>query len=162
MHMPLLLLSLMGFKSSKGILIWINLGIAFVGGCACASRKWVTPHCDWAIGYAYAFTAIKPDGSIRTWGDPSYGGAYASGGYNLALGKPATQSSIYPHRWINLNITFVSGYVFAYILYVTPRILHVTPCRNWAIGFKSSKGFTGWINFDWLCSRWQHWWWILK
>jgi hypothetical protein len=31
---------------------------------------------------------------------------------------------------INLNITFVSGYVFACILYVTPRILHVTPCRN--------------------------------
>jgi hypothetical protein len=29
---------------------------------------------------------------IRTWGDPSYGGIYASG-YNLALGKPATQSS---------------------------------------------------------------------
>jgi hypothetical protein len=42
----------------------------------------------------FAFTAVRPDGSIRTWGDPSYGGAYASGGYNLALGKPATQSSI--------------------------------------------------------------------
>jgi hypothetical protein len=41
---------------------------------------------------AYAFSAVKPDGSIRTWGDPSYGGIYASG-YNLALGKPATQSS---------------------------------------------------------------------
>jgi hypothetical protein len=40
---------------------------------------------------AYAFSAVKPDGSIRTWGDPSYGGIYASG-YNLALGKPATQS----------------------------------------------------------------------
>jgi hypothetical protein len=53
---------------------------------------------------AYAFTAIKPDGSIRTWGDPRYGGAYAYG-YNLALGKPATQSSIYPHR-----IHAVAGY----------------------------------------------------
>ena len=41
---------------------------------------------------AYAFSAVKPDGSIRTWGDPSYGGIYTSG-YNLALGKPATQSS---------------------------------------------------------------------
>ncbi|CAB5498682.1 hypothetical protein AZO1586I_373, partial [Bathymodiolus thermophilus thioautotrophic gill symbiont] len=53
---------------------------------------------------AYTFTAVKPDGSIRTWGDPRYGGAYAYG-YNLALGKPATQSSIYPHR-----IHAVAGY----------------------------------------------------
>jgi hypothetical protein len=45
---------------------------------------------------AYAFTAVKPDGSIRTWGDSGYGGAYASG-YNLALGKPATESSTYPY-----------------------------------------------------------------
>ena len=45
---------------------------------------------------AYTFTAVKPDGSIRTWGDPRYGGAYASG-YNLALGKPATESSTYPY-----------------------------------------------------------------
>ncbi len=44
----------------------------------------------------YAFTAVKPDGSIRTWGDLGYGGAYASG-YNLALGKPATESSTYPY-----------------------------------------------------------------
>ncbi|CAC9435942.1 putative lipoprotein [uncultured Gammaproteobacteria bacterium] len=43
---------------------------------------------------AYAFTAVKPDGSIRTWGDSGYGGAYASD-YNLALGKPATESSTY-------------------------------------------------------------------
>jgi hypothetical protein len=47
---------------------------------------------------------FQPDGSIRTWGDPRYGGAYAYG-YNLALGKPATQSSIYPHR-----IHAVAGY----------------------------------------------------
>ncbi|VVM24287.1 hypothetical protein BSPWISOXPB_5012 [uncultured Gammaproteobacteria bacterium] len=52
----------------------------------------------------FAFTAVKPDGSIRTWGDPGYGGAYASG-YNLALEKPATQSSTYPHR-----IIAVAGY----------------------------------------------------
>jgi hypothetical protein len=45
---------------------------------------------------AFAFTAVKPDGSIRTWGDLGYGGAYASG-YNLALGKPATESSTYPY-----------------------------------------------------------------
>jgi hypothetical protein len=45
---------------------------------------------------AYTFTAVKPDGSIRTWGDLSYGGAYASS-YNLALGKPATESSAYPY-----------------------------------------------------------------
>jgi hypothetical protein len=25
----------------------------------------------------FAFTAVRPDGSIRTWGDPSYGGAYS-------------------------------------------------------------------------------------
>ena len=44
----------------------------------------------------YAFSAVKPDGSIGTWGDPDCGGAYASvSGYNLALGKPATQSSNY-------------------------------------------------------------------
>jgi hypothetical protein len=43
-----------------------------------------------------AFTAVKSDGSIRTWGNPDYGGAYASG-YNLALGKPATESSTYPY-----------------------------------------------------------------
>ncbi|CAC9510629.1 putative lipoprotein [uncultured Gammaproteobacteria bacterium] len=43
-----------------------------------------------------AFTAIKADGSIRTWGNPKYGGAYATG-YNLALGKPATESSTYPY-----------------------------------------------------------------
>jgi hypothetical protein len=36
--------------------------------------------------------AVKPDGSIRTWGEASYGGAYASD-YNLALDKPATESS---------------------------------------------------------------------
>jgi hypothetical protein len=35
---------------------------------------------------------VKPDGSIRTWGEASYGGAYASD-YNLALDKPATESS---------------------------------------------------------------------
>ncbi|CAC9548612.1 putative lipoprotein [uncultured Gammaproteobacteria bacterium] len=46
----------------------------------------------------YAFSAVKPDGSIRTWGDPDCGGAYASvSGYNLALGKPATESSTYPY-----------------------------------------------------------------
>ncbi len=45
---------------------------------------------------AYTFTAVKPDGSIRTWGDAGYGGAYASS-YNLALGKPATESSTYPY-----------------------------------------------------------------
>jgi hypothetical protein len=43
-------------------------------------------------------------GSIRTWGNPDFGGAYASD-HNLALGKPATQSSIYPHR-----IRAVAGY----------------------------------------------------
>ena len=43
-----------------------------------------------------AFTAVKADGSIRTWGNPEYGGAYATG-YNLALGKPATESSTYPY-----------------------------------------------------------------
>jgi site-specific DNA-adenine methylase len=48
----------------------------------------------------FAFVAVKPDGSIRTWGDPSYGGAYASG-YNLALGKPATQSSTFLYHSIN-------------------------------------------------------------
>ncbi|VVH50443.1 ClpB protein [uncultured Gammaproteobacteria bacterium] len=52
----------------------------------------------------FAFVAVKSDGSIRTWGDSGYGGTYASG-YNLALGKPATQSSIYPHR-----IHAVAGY----------------------------------------------------
>jgi hypothetical protein len=41
-------------------------------------------------------TAVKADGSIRTWGNPEYGGAYATG-YNLALGKPATESSTYPY-----------------------------------------------------------------
>ncbi|SSC10332.1 discoidin domain-containing protein [thiotrophic endosymbiont of Bathymodiolus puteoserpentis (Logatchev)] len=40
----------------------------------------------------FAFSAVKPDGSIRTWGEASYGGAYASD-YNLALDKPATESS---------------------------------------------------------------------
>ncbi len=43
---------------------------------------------------AFAFSAVKPDGSIRAWGDLGYGGAYVSG-HNLALGKPATQSSTY-------------------------------------------------------------------
>ena len=53
---------------------------------------------------ASVFSAVKPDGSIRTWGNPDFGGAYASD-HNLALGKPATQSSIYPHR-----IRAVAGY----------------------------------------------------
>jgi len=53
---------------------------------------------------AYTFTAVKPDGSIRTWGDPRYGGAYASG-YNLALGKPATESSTYTY-----SIPVAAGY----------------------------------------------------
>ena len=53
---------------------------------------------------AFAFTAVKPDGSVTTWGNPDFGGTYASG-HNLALGKPATQSSIYPHR-----IHAVAGY----------------------------------------------------
>ncbi|VVM22838.1 hypothetical protein BSPWISOXPB_3022, partial [uncultured Gammaproteobacteria bacterium] len=62
---------------------------------------------------AYAFSAVKPDGSIRTWGDPSYGGIYTSG-YNLALGKPATQSSnsnemiIMPHKQLTATL-MVSG-----------------------------------------------------
>ncbi|CAC9491816.1 hypothetical protein [uncultured Gammaproteobacteria bacterium] len=54
---------------------------------------------------AYSFTAVKPDGSIRTWGDPSYGGTYVFG-YNLALGKPATQSSTY----LYYSIDPVAGY----------------------------------------------------
>ena len=53
---------------------------------------------------ASVFSAVKPDGSIRTWGNPDFGGAYASD-HNLALGKPATQSSIYPH-----HIIAVAGY----------------------------------------------------
>jgi hypothetical protein len=56
--------------------------------------------------------SVKPDGSIRTWGDLSYGGAYASS-YNLALGKPATESSI----------AFVGGCVCGFILYLIPRII---------------------------------------
>ncbi|VVM21571.1 hypothetical protein BSPWISOXPB_5827 [uncultured Gammaproteobacteria bacterium] len=55
---------------------------------------------------AYAFSAVKPDGSIRTWGDLDCGGAYASAsGYNLALGKPATQSSTYIY-----SIPVAAGY----------------------------------------------------
>jgi hypothetical protein len=57
-----------------------------------------------------AFTAIKADGSIRTWGNPKYGGAYATG-YNLALGKPATESSTYTYsipyshcQWVHLRL----------------------------------------------------------
>jgi hypothetical protein len=42
-----------------------------------------------ALRAAKAFTAVKPDGSIRTWGDSGHGGAYASD-YNLALGKGST------------------------------------------------------------------------
>ncbi|CAC9544075.1 hypothetical protein [uncultured Gammaproteobacteria bacterium] len=53
---------------------------------------------------AFAFTAIEPDGTIRTWGNPDYEGAYASG-YNLALGKPATESSTYPYE-----VLTVAGY----------------------------------------------------
>ena len=53
---------------------------------------------------AFAFTAVKPDGSIRTWGSPDYGGAHASG-YNLALGKPATESSTYTY-----SIPVAAGY----------------------------------------------------
>jgi hypothetical protein len=50
--------------------------------------------------------AVKPDGSIRTWGDLDCGGAYASAsGYNLALGKPATQSSTYIY-----SIPVAAGY----------------------------------------------------
>jgi hypothetical protein len=41
---------------------------------------------------------------LETWGNPDFGGAYASD-HNLALGKPATQSSIYPH-----HIIAVAGY----------------------------------------------------
>ena len=53
---------------------------------------------------AFAFTAVKPDGSIRTWGSPDYGGTHASG-YNLALGKPATESSTYTY-----SIPVAAGY----------------------------------------------------
>ncbi|VVH64055.1 hypothetical protein BSPWISOX_2548 [uncultured Gammaproteobacteria bacterium] len=52
----------------------------------------------------FAFAAVKSDGSIRTWGDPSFRGANAFG-YNLALGKPATQSSTYTY-----SIPVVAGY----------------------------------------------------
>jgi hypothetical protein len=51
-----------------------------------------------------AFVAVKSDGSIRTWGDPSFGGANAFG-YNLAFGKPAMQSSTYTY-----SIPVVAGY----------------------------------------------------
>ncbi len=54
---------------------------------------------------AYSFTAVKPDGSIRTWGDSNYGGTYVFG-YNLALGKPATQSNTYRYY----SIYPVAGY----------------------------------------------------
>ncbi len=57
---------------------------------------------------AFAFSAVKPDGSIRTWGDPGYGGSYASG-YNLALGKPATQSSTYPNAMPTIAGSAVDG-----------------------------------------------------
>jgi hypothetical protein len=55
---------------------------------------------------AYTFTAVKPDGSIRTWGDAGYGGAYASS-YNLALGKPATESSTYPYSGVGTEVCFI-------------------------------------------------------
>ncbi|VVH66677.1 hypothetical protein BSPLISOX_3212 [uncultured Gammaproteobacteria bacterium] len=51
-----------------------------------------------------AFVAVKSDGSIRTWGDPSFGGANAFG-YNLAFGKPAMQSSTYTY-----SIPVAAGY----------------------------------------------------
>jgi hypothetical protein len=86
--MPLLPLKLMAqsprhdwaisFKSGKGILSWINLGITTVSGCTFTSPLWVTDS-----GYTkvysnrYAFSALKADGSIKAWGDSNYGGSGA-------------------------------------------------------------------------------------
>jgi len=49
-----------------------------------------------------AFAAIKANGSITAWGRPDHGGSHASG-YNLALGKHATQSSTYQYTTVAGN-----------------------------------------------------------
>ncbi|VVH66216.1 lipoprotein, putative, partial [uncultured Gammaproteobacteria bacterium] len=55
-----------------------------------------------------AFVALKADGSITAWGDSGFGGISPihATNINLALGKPATQSSTFPYH----SILPVAGY----------------------------------------------------
>jgi hypothetical protein len=51
-------------------------------GCALLNHKYKNVPTDKGYTKIYSnasvFSAVKPDGSIRTWGNPDFGGAYAS------------------------------------------------------------------------------------
>jgi hypothetical protein len=141
----------------KGILIWINLGIAATRGRAFASSIRTTPRLDWAIGFKGSKdTPVKADGSITVWGDSSYGGAGApsGGGYTKIYSTGGAFVAVKADGSIKVwgspyaggtGAPSGRGYTKIYSNWGASSI-RTTPRLDWAIGFKGSKDTPIWIN----------------
>jgi type IV secretory pathway VirB3-like protein len=110
-----------GFKSSKSIFSWINLGISTTRGCTRASSIWGTPR----------FTEVDTSSANN-----DNGGFYNASNHPNAFAFATLQA--------DGSIKATRGCTRASSIWGTPR-------RDWPIGFKSSKSIFSWINSSPCC-----------
>jgi hypothetical protein len=103
----------------------INLGIAIIRGCACASTIRITPRRDWSIGF-------KGGKGTRSW--INLGIAIIRGCGHGGTGAPDGNgyTKIYSNR-------------FAFAALKADGSITASR-RDWPIGFKGGKGIHSWIN----------------